>query len=984
MKGFVSIFNPAGQTEYLDAGGLSGKTAAEIEKKENAANILFIKTPNFMKRIKSDEIPLDIYQKLVIGERKGMYDISPYMLTFMPRSYENFEFISISPRCETLKDLPSHYVKINTEKDEGVDLDGFIKLVLEQFSFNFINPTLAFGDEIIDRNNFVSLKNFIMRAENEQVFLNMEADEEMTKTVKKRINIVREIVSSEEKYISDLRTLIEFWHPKLQNSGKIEKEDLDTIFKNLTPIFGCHSSFYDDIKDCTKYSSRIAPQFIKFAPLFKFAQTYIATYPTIQGIIKSYEDKSSYKSMMKKLQAECGDRDLASYLITPIQRMPRYILFLRDLVKVTRKDHPDYDLISIAFNEIDKVTKEIDVKSNEAKLQKRLLSLQENVKEQLNFINNRSKLITEMQVTVTDKQDRKNGYLLLFDDYIIILKEGSKGNEKLVFDSELKIFPYIPGSIGEATIVIDTSEKGYSKRIFKTHESYVIDFGSQEKWEEFYTTYRKRLQGIMLTSKAKIALEFTNARLPPEFQAFSGHRAIRVSHRVYIFSGKNLNTINSLSIKDKSENPSYGFNKIEMNLPALRGPCMTTISHSLCIISMMSLHVIEARTNNLTTQTITGSFTPRLDATVVSYNGQLYVFGGKSINGDFLGDLQMIAPDTSESEEIRTENGPSPRYSHSACLIDHKMYIFGGITTSGVSNELFVYDIKKNEWEKIENNLNPSAEHSCAKVGDILFFIGGTGGFQIFDISATHENNTFELFGNVPVDITKTQAITMDKTCDILLIGGLVGKNKVPAKAVWIINVPSIIKSKERSSRKVSMSHKYKSFGGHQIPETDYEISDSVIETKPVRRSPAKTKPEQEQQSSPIASRQEDSYFVLEPQPEKPEEEQKKEEVVTEQKEQEPAKEEQQQQEVEQPKKEEIPEEPKEEEKPEEPKKEEKQEEPKKEEKPEEQKKEEKPAEGEEEKGEVSNHTVVKIAVGIAAAALVGAAAYIAYKRFKK
>ena len=971
MKGFVSFFNPGGQTDYLEVGGLSGKTAAEIEKKENAANILFIKTPNFMKRIKSEEIPLDIYPKLILSERKGMYHISPYMLTFMPRSYENFEFISISPKCKTLNDLPNHYIKINIDKDEGLDLDGFIKLVVEQFSFNFVNPTLAFGDEIIDRNTFSSVRDFIARAENEEVVLNFEADEEMTKIVKKRINIVREIVATEEKYISDLKTLIEFWLPKLQSSGKIEKEDLDTIFKNLPPVFGCHSSFYDDIKDCTKYSSCLAPQFIKFAPLFKFAQTYIATYPTIQGIIKTYEDKTSYKNIMKKLQAECGERDLASYLITPIQRMPRYILFLRDLVKVTRKDHPDYDLISIAFNEIDKVTKEIDVKSNEAKLQKRLLSLQENVKEQLNFINNRSKLITEIPVTVTDKQDQKNGFLLLFDDYIIILKEGSKGDEKLVFDSELKTFPYFPGSQGEATIIIDTSDKVYSKRIFKTHDSYVIDFGTQEKWEDFYTTYRKRLQGMMLTSKAKMTLEFTNARLPADFQAFSGHRAIRVSQRVYIFSGKNFNTINSISIKDKSETPSYGFNKIEMNLPALKGPCMTTISHSLCIISMMSLHVIEARTNKLTTQTITGSFTPRLDATVVSYNSQLYVFGGKSTNGDILGDLQMIAPDTSESEEIKTENGPSPRYLHSACLADHKMYVFGGITANGVSNDLFVYDIKRNEWEKIENNLKPSAEHSCVKIGDILFFIGGTGGFQVFDTSATHENNTFELYGNVPVDITKTQAIATDKTCDILVIGGLVGKNKTPAKAVWLVNVPSLIKKKERSSRKVSMGTNYKSFGGHPIPETDYEISDSVIESKPVRRSPSKPKPEPAPApASPIVSQPEDEHFILEPQPEKveeekkPEEEPKKEEVISE-KEQEPAKEEPKQ-EAEEQKKEEVIEEPKKEET----------EEPKKEK--------EKPAEEEKKKGESNKHTAVKIVVGIAAAALVGAAAYIAYKRFRK
>ena len=30
------------------------------------------------------------------------------------------------------------------------------------------------------------------------------------------------------------------------------------------------------------------------------------------------------------------------YLITPVQRIPRYILLLKDIIKKTPEDHPDY------------------------------------------------------------------------------------------------------------------------------------------------------------------------------------------------------------------------------------------------------------------------------------------------------------------------------------------------------------------------------------------------------------------------------------------------------------------------------------------------------------------------------------------------------------------------------------------------------------------------------------------------------------------
>jgi hypothetical protein len=37
-----------------------------------------------------------------------------------------------------------------------------------------------------------------------------------------------------------------------------------------------------------------------------------------------------------------ADKYLADFLIMPVQRIPRYSLLLKELVKVTSADHPDY------------------------------------------------------------------------------------------------------------------------------------------------------------------------------------------------------------------------------------------------------------------------------------------------------------------------------------------------------------------------------------------------------------------------------------------------------------------------------------------------------------------------------------------------------------------------------------------------------------------------------------------------------------------
>ena len=45
-----------------------------------------------------------------------------------------------------------------------------------------------------------------------------------------------------------------------------------------------------------------------------------------------------------------GLANLPAFLICPVQRLPRYLLILRDLQKCTPEDHPDYPNLQAAFS----------------------------------------------------------------------------------------------------------------------------------------------------------------------------------------------------------------------------------------------------------------------------------------------------------------------------------------------------------------------------------------------------------------------------------------------------------------------------------------------------------------------------------------------------------------------------------------------------------------------------------------------------------
>ena len=63
---------------------------------------------------------------------------------------------------------------------------------------------------------------------------------------------------------------------------------------------------------------------------------------------------------MIKRKKEMRNLDLRSYLILPIQRIPRYSLLLSQLLKVTPKTHKDYSLLEKSIKLVDSVAGDLD------------------------------------------------------------------------------------------------------------------------------------------------------------------------------------------------------------------------------------------------------------------------------------------------------------------------------------------------------------------------------------------------------------------------------------------------------------------------------------------------------------------------------------------------------------------------------------------------------------------------------------------------
>ena len=81
---------------------------------------------------------------------------------------------------------------------------------------------------------------------------------------------------------------------------------------------------------------------------------YTANYEKAQVLLAEIMNKNlNFAGHVKKWESEVVKMDmipLLSYLILPVQRIPRYNMLLRDMLHQTKEDHPDYENLSKVNN----------------------------------------------------------------------------------------------------------------------------------------------------------------------------------------------------------------------------------------------------------------------------------------------------------------------------------------------------------------------------------------------------------------------------------------------------------------------------------------------------------------------------------------------------------------------------------------------------------------------------------------------------------
>lgn len=157
---------------------------------------------------------------------------------------------------------------------------------------------------------------------------------------KKRFLIFKEICSTEESYVDFIEALSEDFLEPLQSQSIINTVQVNRIFPNFNEIIEANRSFYEALtKLQNNYSaySDIGAAFDNRS--WEIYEDYINSYDSsrleIEELLKTQKKVRAMQEKAKESSPRFRKSDVCSLMVMPIQRLPRYLLFLRELEKVS-------------------------------------------------------------------------------------------------------------------------------------------------------------------------------------------------------------------------------------------------------------------------------------------------------------------------------------------------------------------------------------------------------------------------------------------------------------------------------------------------------------------------------------------------------------------------------------------------------------------------------------------------------------------------
>lgn len=259
----------------------------------------------------------------------------------------------------------------------------------------------------------------------------------------RRKRVANEILTSEKSYIASLEALETLYiAPLMKQSSEnpsqapLSYRDVSAIFANLSIIIGLNKKLLDELikrlehEDWDEETTCIGDLFERYGHFFKMYSQYVQNHRASEELIReNLQNNRKFRKFCENVESkpESAGQTLSSYLIMPIQRIPRYRLLLDELVRRTPIDHPDIVNLQKAVELVKQVAVRINEGVRDSEVQEQILDIQNKFAypENMVLLKQGRKLLK--QGPLEDFNRKKILHVIVFDDLLLTAKKSFNG-----------------------------------------------------------------------------------------------------------------------------------------------------------------------------------------------------------------------------------------------------------------------------------------------------------------------------------------------------------------------------------------------------------------------------------------------------------------------------------------------------------------------------------------------------------------------------
>ncbi|OCH93011.1 hypothetical protein OBBRIDRAFT_772455 [Obba rivulosa] len=212
----------------------------------------------------------------------------------------------------------------------------------------------------------------------------------------KRRKVINEFHETEKSYVDGLDLIYTlFLTPILVSldtpAPLLDRNEITSIFSNFIDIWNLHRSFYSSLTLYLNSSSSsvhlsdilppLSPVLLSHFPYLSLYTPFVTSFPdALSAYASLLASNPAFAVFVSEQEADprCGKLKLRDWLLTIVQRCPRYLLLIKDLIGFTNPDEPEYASLTAVHTLVSKITMSLNTSLHTHAQTLALLALQRN------------------------------------------------------------------------------------------------------------------------------------------------------------------------------------------------------------------------------------------------------------------------------------------------------------------------------------------------------------------------------------------------------------------------------------------------------------------------------------------------------------------------------------------------------------------------------------------------------------------------------